>query len=416
MSTNNWLDTPMGQILKGGFGVQKAALSFPFGVMTDAVRNAAVAPIKAGLGVVGAATGLEAPKTPDLGMQNTAQAGGAYAEPIEQMKRGIKDALVNYAGFRPEGYGRGVAKMLPSSNTEAATTPTNAMAARPSGSPSAPSANTGAARGVGGFTGKALGATGANTITVTGEDGSQRVLSVPGNYGVEGGGGSVNMSPIEYQRSIGQGVDNINRYDSQFQDLITSMVDAINRRGRTTTGDPSHDRWLKASIPKALRGAADLLAPMTSQGHYGVAMNQIEENTRHNKVEEAYEGSYKQALARGVEQRTPAEIAKLNAEAAKDKALAAAGKPDTLENIQVKDWDTGFNKYLNDTVFPGLTGAKPEEQKTAIEQARSLYMLANPHPLANKLTDVKENPDGTRTVTFGDGRQTIMKRKAAGGV
>jgi hypothetical protein len=223
------------------------------------------------------------------------------------------------------------------------------------------------------------------------------------------------MSPIDYQKSIGMGVDSINRFDPQFQDLITSMVDKINARANASTGDETRDQWLRASIPKALENVARLLGPMTSQGQYGISQNQLEETSRHNKATEDIEGPYKQALARGIETKIPAEVANLTADANYKNTLASVGKANTLENTQVKDWETGFNKYLNDTVLPGLAGGKPEEQKAAIRQARSLYTLANPHPLTNKVADVKQNQDGTATVTFGDGRQTIMKKRATGG-
>jgi len=253
------------------------------------------------------------------------QAGAALYDPSEQMRQGVKNILIDAFGFRPEGYGRGVAKMLPAKapTTAAVTDPTvTATGQVPGSSVTLPTTATASGgKGVGGFTGKVLGPTGSNTITVSGEDGSQRVVSVGGNYGVEGG--SPNMSPIEYRKSIGMGVDSINPYDTQFQDMITAAARSIADRANTTTGNPSHDRWLKASIPKALQGLAALVGPMTSQGQYGISQNVLEETSRHNMAGEGIEGGKLGVQAGALDiarQKLPVEMEHLKTQTGEAKA------------------------------------------------------------------------------------------------
>lgn len=116
-----------------------------------------------------------------------------------------------------------------------------------------------------GFTGKLLYGGSGNTMTVTHGDGSTREISIPASYGVGGVSAPVNMSPIEYQKSIGEDVGTYFK-EKNVNDIMNQLINNPNLS------------------PNRADTLAKALGSLVEGGKFGVALKQLDETSRHNKA------------------------------------------------------------------------------------------------------------------------------------
>jgi hypothetical protein len=217
------------------------------------------------------------------------------------------------------------------------------------------------------FTGKML--SGTNTMTVGGEDGSARTISLP----IGAGDGGVNMTPIQYQRSTGQ---DMAAYDAnkQYRDLTDRAVAATydaaaNRRsegGRGPLGDT-----LGPDEVRNLINLAQTQAPMTSRGQYGIQMNQLGETARHNLNSEDI-----LRTGNAANNRTQIDVANIQAGAhrySSDKSLEAAKVSSAARETTGKNRLDAFAldefKSINDRLNDGMP--KSPEEITALNDRKN---------------------------------------------